>query len=80
MQRGAGEISDGEPTAAQHRRRRGRPRLEEVVDEAHERERLLARGAVDQIRGAFRGLHQRRVRLQVADQDAGLPWRDVTRD
>ena len=49
---GAGEVAHGQPAAAQHHRRSERPRLEQVLDQPGEGERLLARCAVDELRGA----------------------------
>ena len=49
---GAREVAHREPAAAQDDGRCDRPRLEQVLDQANERERLLARRAVDEVRRA----------------------------
>ena len=64
----AREVAHGEAAAAQHRWRRGRPRLEEILDETDEGEGLLTRGAVDEVRGAIAVVEGRRCRLEVSDE------------
>ncbi len=78
---GPREVAHRQAAAAQDTRRGARPRLEQVLHHADEGERLLPRGAVDQLGSAIAVLHRRRLGAQPAHEHAAAQWQgDLARD